>query len=205
MMAVTYFAGVTSKAGFWIAAPSGVICLPFECVTSVAARCSIGIGVAVGRVDVDGGERSGDVERDAVLLGEDGDRVGADLVGDVAVGGDAVGADDDGLDLALAHQRAGHVVAEDGGGDVVVQQLPRGEAGALQVGAGLVGVDVDLVAALDGGADDAERGAVAAGGEGTGVAVGQDGAFLRAAGLRRALPWTCRRRCPRRTSAGLPR
>ena len=105
-------------------------------------------------------------------------RVGADLVGDVAVGGDAVGADDDGLDASLAHERAGHVVADDGGGDVVVQQLPGGEAGALQEGAGLVGEDVDLVAALDGGADDAEGGAVAAGGEGAGVAVGEDGAFL---------------------------
>ena len=58
-------------------------------------------------------------------------------------------------------------------------QLPGGEAGALEEGAGLVGEDVDLVAALDGGADDAERGAVAAGGEGAGVAVGEDGAFLR--------------------------
>ncbi len=79
-------------------------------------------------------------------------------------------------------RRAGHVVAEDGGGDVVVQQLPGGEAGALEVGAGLVGEDVDLVAALDGGADDAEGGAVAAGGEGAGVAVGEDGAFLREEG-----------------------
>ncbi len=73
----------------------------------------------------------------------------------------------------------GHVVAEDGGGDVVLHELPRGEAGALEEGTGLVGEDVDLVAALDGGADDAEGGAVAAGGEGSGVAVGEDGAFLR--------------------------
>ena len=117
-----------------------------------------------------------------MFFGEDGDGVGADLVGGVAVGGDAVGADDDGLDAALAHEGAGHVVAEDGGGDVVVEELPGGEAGALQVGAGLVGEDVDLVAALDGGADDSEGGAVAAGGEGSGVAVGEDGAFLREEG-----------------------
>src|SRR6185437_16250706 len=56
--------------------------------------------------------------------------------------------------------------------------FPGGEARALQVGAGLVGEDVDLVAALDGSTDDAERGAVAAGGEGSGVAVGEDGALL---------------------------
>ena len=71
----------------------------------------------------------------------------------------------------------GHVVAEHGGGDVVLHEFPGGEAGALEEGAGLVGEDVDLVAALDGGADDAEGGAVAAGGESAGVAVGEDGAF----------------------------
>ena len=57
--------------------------------------------VAGGGGEVDGVEGRGDVEGDAVLLGEDGDGVGADLVGGVAVGGDAVGADDDGLDAAL--------------------------------------------------------------------------------------------------------
>ena len=72
---------------------------------------------------------------------------------------------------------AGHVVAEDGGGDGILHELPGGEAGALEVGAGLVGEDVEGVAALDGGADDAEGGAVAAGGEGSGVAVGEDGAL----------------------------
>ena len=136
-------------------------------------------------------------------LREDGDAVGADLVGDVAVGGDAVGADDDGLDAALAHERGGHVVAEDGGGDVVLHELPCGEAGALQEGTGLVGEDVDLVAALDGGADDAEGGAVAAGGEGAGVAVGEDGAFFAGGAMRRARPSVCRRRCLRRTCGGL--
>ena len=35
------------------------------------------------------------------------------------------------------------------------------------------------MAALDGGADDTEGGAVAAGGEGAGVAMGEDGALLR--------------------------
>ena len=43
MMAVMYLAGVTSKAGFWMATPLGVICLPLEWVTSVAARCSMGM------------------------------------------------------------------------------------------------------------------------------------------------------------------
>ena len=78
-----------------------------------------------------------------MLAGDDGDAVGSDLVGDVAVGGDAVGTDDDGVDLALAHEAGGHVVAEDGGGDVVVHQLPRGETRALEEGAGFVSIDVE--------------------------------------------------------------
>ena len=91
-----------------------------------------------------------------MLFGEDGDAVGADLVGGVAVGGDAVRADDHGLDAALRHKVGGHVVAENGGGDVVLHELPGGEAGTLEVGAGLVGEDVEFMACFDGGTDDAE-------------------------------------------------
>ena len=134
--------------------------------------------IAVCCGEVEGGPGRGYVERDVVFFGEDGYAVGADLVRDVAVGGDTVGSDDDGLDAALAHEGGGHVVAEDGGGDVVLHELPGGEAGSLKEGAGLVGEDVDLVAALDGGTDDAEGRAVAAGGEGAGVAMGEDGAFF---------------------------
>ena len=113
-----------------------------------------------------------------MLLGEDRDGVGADLVGGIAVGGDAVGADNHGGDAALAHEVAAHVVADEGGGDVVLEELPGGEARALVEGAGLIGEDVDLPAGLNGRADDAESGAVAAGGQRAGVAVGEDGAFL---------------------------
>ena len=98
MMAVMYFAGVTSKAGFWMAAPFGCHLLAVGVRDLGGGALLDGDLVAVRGGDVDGRERSGDVERDAVLLGEDGDGVGADLVGGVAVGGDAVGSDDDGLD-----------------------------------------------------------------------------------------------------------
>src|SRR6185437_17147155 len=107
--------------------------------------------------EVDGGPRGGDVERDAVLAGEDSDVVGADFVGHVAIGRDAVGSDDDGLNFSFAHETGGHVVADDGGGNVVGHQFPGGEARALEEGACLVGIDVDLLALFDGGADDAER------------------------------------------------
>src|SRR5665213_861029 len=57
MIAVTYFAGVTSNAGFSMPTPWGVICLPFECVTSRALRCSMGMSspCAVARSNVDHG------------------------------------------------------------------------------------------------------------------------------------------------------
>jgi hypothetical protein len=59
---------------------------------------------AVGTGEVDRGRRRGDVEGNAVLLRQDGERIGPDLVGGVAVGGDTVGADDDGR-LAAGERR----------------------------------------------------------------------------------------------------
>ena len=47
--------------------------------------------------------------------GQNGEAVGADLVGHVAVGGDAVGSGDHDLDSAFLHELGGHAVAEDGG------------------------------------------------------------------------------------------
>ena len=127
---------------------------------------------------VDGGPGSGDVKGDAVFFGQDGDRVGADLVGHVAVGGDAVCAHDHGLDAALAHEAGGHVVAEDGGGNAVGHQFPGGEARALQEWTGFVGKDVNPLTALDGSANDAQSCPVAAGSQGSGVAVGEHAAFV---------------------------
>ena len=89
-------AGVTSKAGFRAAN---------RAVTSSPARSSIGISVARRRRQVDGRARCDDVERDSVVGGEDGERVGADLVRGVAVGGDPVGAGDDRVDLAAGHHQ----------------------------------------------------------------------------------------------------
>ena len=101
---------------------------------------------AVGRCEIDGRNRRGHVERNAVFFGQDGHRVGADLVGHVAVGGNAVSADDDGSDLALLHHRSRHVVGDDGRGNAVFHQFPGGQARALQEGTRLVGVDVNLLA-----------------------------------------------------------
>ncbi len=137
-----------------------------------------GDGIAGGGGEVDGGPGRGDVERDSVFAGKDGDAVGSDLVGNVAVGGDAVGTDDDGLDATLTHEAPGHVVAKDGGGDAVGHQFPCGEAGSLKEGTSFVGEDVDFLTALDGSANDAQGSAIATGGQRAGVAVGEHGALV---------------------------
>ncbi len=118
-------------------------------------------------------ERRGDVERDLVLVREDGHGVGADLVGSVAVGGDAIGADDDEIDVPGAHQRSGHALGDDRGVDAVAHQLPGGQPRALEKRSRLVGDDGNLLALLDGCANDAERRSVAGGRERAGVAVRQ--------------------------------
>ena len=95
------------------------------------------------------------------------------------VGGDAIGTHNHGLNAAGLHQVGAHVVAENSGWNVVLHQLPRGESRALEVGSCLIGEDINGVPALNRRADDAESGAVAARGERTGVAVGEDGPVLR--------------------------
>ena len=128
---------------------------------------------------VDGGPRRGDIERDAVLLRQHGHGISADLVGGVAVGGNAIGADDHQVNVARAHDRAGHVVGDHGGVDAVLHQFPRRQARALQEGPGFIGEHAHLAAGCNRAADHAEGGAVAGGSQRSGVAVRQD------AGLRR--------------------
>ncbi len=124
-------------------------------------------------------DRSGDVERHIVLLGQHRDRVGADLVRDIAVGRDAVRAHHHAADSAGVQEVAGHVVGDQRGRDVVVLQFPNGEARALQKRAGLVGEDVDLFAGCDRRADHAERGAVARRCQRAGIAMGENGLAIR--------------------------
>ena len=104
--------------------------------------------IAVGRRQIDGRERRGDVERNLVLAREHRHGVGADLVRGVAVGGDAIGADDDEIDLARAHQRSGHAFGNDRRVDAVTHELPRRQPRALQERPRLVGEDRDLLALL---------------------------------------------------------
>src|SRR6266851_2477852 len=148
MIAVTYLAGVTSKAGFSMDTPSGVICFPAMCVTSLGLRCSMGILLPSGQAK-----------------------------SMVEIGGDAVGSDDDGSDLALPHHRAGHVVGDHGGRNAIFHQLPRSKPRTLQEWTSFVGEDVNLLALLNRGTNHAERGAIARRSQRSGVAVSEHSPF----------------------------
>ncbi len=130
--------------------------------------------IAVRRLQVNRRQRRGDVERDLVLAREHGHAVGANLVGRVAIGRNAIGADNDEVHLALPHQRARHVVGDDGGVDAVAHEFPCGEPGSLQKRPRLVSEHNDCLALLDGTANDTERRAVAGRGQCAGIAVRQD-------------------------------
>ncbi len=124
---------------------------------------------------VEGGEGDGDVEGDAVLAGEDGLGVGADLVGDLAGAAEhAIGADDDEVDFAALHEVAGGVVGDDVVGDALLGQFPGGEGGALGAGSGFVAEDVEPAAGGVGGVEGGGCGADIDEGEPAGVAVGED-------------------------------
>src|SRR3970282_3032349 len=97
-----------------------------------------------------------------------------DVVGDAPVGGVAVGADPGGACQAAAQELSRGAIHDEREGDAVALELPGGEARALQQGASLRGVHALELALLPGGADDAQGGAVAAGGQRARVAVGEE-------------------------------
>jgi hypothetical protein len=75
------------------------------------------------------------------MVCEHRERVGPDLVGDVAVRGHAVRAHHDEVDLAPSHQQPGGAVDHDGVRDPEPVELPGREARALEHGPGLVDPD----------------------------------------------------------------
>src|SRR5207253_9327180 len=77
-------------------------------------------GRAGGDGGVDGRAGRRHVERDAVVAGEHGQPIGADLVGGIAVGGDAVGAGDDEVDEALLHHVGGRHVRDEPVGNALL-------------------------------------------------------------------------------------
>ena len=112
-IAVTRSAGVTSKAGFQAARAVGAVLAPPIASTSAASRSSISIAGSVRRGHVHSGLRRGHDERDPGPRRGQRQRVGADLVGDVAVGRDPVGADDDRVDQPAGDDRRPGAVDDD--------------------------------------------------------------------------------------------
>ncbi len=101
-------------------------------------------GLAGLEFPVDGRERDGDVERDAVPLGQDGLGVGADLVGHLAGAAQrAIAADDDEVDLSALHQVSGGVVGNNIVRDALLRQFPSGEDGALRSRPCLVTINME--------------------------------------------------------------
>ena len=128
---------------------------------------------ASGGVHVDCGGGGADVERDAVVFGEDGDAGGTNFVGDVAVGGDAVAADEYGVDPAVFHDGGSHVVADECDVHSCGTEFIGSETCALQKGARFIGVDFEVVAFFVSEVHDGGCGAVFGGGKLSGVAVGE--------------------------------
>ena len=79
---------------------------------------------------------------------QQGHAIRADLVGRVAVGRDPVGPGDDRLHASFAHHLGRHRVADQRHVDPALLQFPGRQPGALQQRAGLVGVDVQVLAGV---------------------------------------------------------
>ena len=158
-------AGVTSNAGLRAGKRS---------VTSAGSRSSIGIPAPVGRGEVDGGRRRDDVERDPVVAREHRQRIGADLVRRVPVRRDPVGAGDDAVDLPRRHPRRRGRVGDDREREAEAFELPGREPRALEERPRLVDPHERDEPFLPRPPDRADGGAVAAGGEPAGIAVGED-------------------------------
>src|SRR5438477_92798 len=129
---------------------------------------------AVGERDVDGGGGRGAVEGYPVVQRQHRERIGADLVREVAVRGNAVGPDDHEIHLRLAHQRSRRAVGDHGARDAGVHQLPGREPRALQHRARFVDEDLHVATCTVREIDGRERRPDPARGERPGVAMRQE-------------------------------
>ncbi|MNR36030.1 hypothetical protein D3C85_1539180 [compost metagenome] len=96
------------------------------------------------RVQVDGGQRTCHIERDAMRLRQHSYAVRADFVGDIAVSRDAVRSDDDRLNPTLGHNCAGHVIADERDVDARLLQFKSRQPRALQHGSCFIGEHFDV-------------------------------------------------------------
>lgn len=130
--------------------------------------------IAVRDGEIESGYGSGDVKRDVIFFGKNGDLICADLVGSVAVGSNAVGSCDDGADFAGLQKVAHHIVGDERKRDAALVKFPGSEPCALEIGTRFGNKDVEFLALFEGDADYTERGSDSARGERAGVALSHD-------------------------------
>ena len=123
---------------------------------------------------IDGGGGPEHIERNAVVLRQDGHTGGADLVARVAVGSYPVTADKHCVDPSVFHHLGSHIVTDDRGIHAVGIQFEGREARALQQRPGLVAEHSEVHALFPSEVDRRQSRAVLRRGQLAGIAMGQD-------------------------------
>lgn len=130
--------------------------------------------VTVVALEIDSRDGGDGVEGDAVVLGDNSEGVGTDLVGEVSIGGNTISADEDALDLSLLHQVSSHVIANDSVRDALLLKFEGRKASSLKQRTSLINVDVNLLSLAMSRTNDSQSSTNSNGGERTSVAVRQD-------------------------------
>src|SRR5579859_343796 len=130
--------------------------------------------IAVKDGEIESRYGSGDVKRDVVFPGKNGDLICTDFVRSVAVGGDAVGSGDDGANFAGLQKVAHHIVGDESERDAALVKFPGSEPCALEIGTRFGNKDVEFLALFEGDADHTQSRADTARGERAGVALSHD-------------------------------
>src|SRR5450756_1974268 len=110
-----------------------------------------------------------------MVLGQDGQLVGPNLVGKVSVRGNAVGTHDDLGDHPMRHHEASHSVSNKMERDTCGHEFQSRQSCSLKVRPRLEGNDLNLPALLERFVDRTKRGAISIGRKSAGIADGHDG------------------------------
>src|SRR5450759_3169350 len=125
--------------------------------------------------EIEGAQRCRRVERQPVVLGQDRQLVGPNLVGEVTVRGDAIGAYDDLGDHSMRHHKAGHSVSNKMERYTCGHEFQSCQACSLKVRPRLESNDLDLPALLERFVDRTKRCTISIGRKSAGIADGHDG------------------------------
>src|SRR5450759_4586404 len=110
-----------------------------------------------------------------MVLGQDGQLIGANLVSKVSVRGDAIGTHDDLGDHPMRHHETSHSISNKMEWNTCGHEFQSRQSCSLKVRPRLEGNDLNLPALLERFVDRAERCTISIGRKGTGIANGHDG------------------------------